>query len=347
MEFLTLLQFKFTAPLHIANVRADYDRSESILHSDALYSAIIQAWSVLGIEHPILTGNEPNPNIDFTLSSLFPYYQETADSRPILFFPKPKGALQAEGYEGHKKVKKVKFIEQDSFLTLLRGENLNLAHIKGSYYLGEQFKQEFDDDFVTSNVVPRVTVPRYEEADEKGNPKTTDIFYMERIYFKYHSGLFCLAQFDSEVIRQKVSAALHYLQDTGIGSDRNVGNGFFKLYVQPYKAFESLPAADYATNLSLFCPSNQETLENILADENCNYELLKRGGWITENNYLRYRKNSVYMFSEGSIFKTTATAQGKTVDLLPNLDELKNMHRIYRVGKSLFVPISAKSLNKI
>ena len=76
MDSLTLFRFRFTAPLHIANVRSDFDRSEKTVRSDSLYAAIIQAWSVLGIEHPILSNQNENtiPPLGFTISSLFLYF---------------------------------------------------------------------------------------------------------------------------------------------------------------------------------------------------------------------------------------------------------------------------------
>jgi len=43
-----IIKFTFKTPLHIGTVRADYSISSSLVHSDTLYAAIIQAWSLLG-----------------------------------------------------------------------------------------------------------------------------------------------------------------------------------------------------------------------------------------------------------------------------------------------------------
>ena len=358
MDSLTLFRFRFTAPLHIANVRSDFDRSEKTVRSDSLYAAIIQAWSVLGIEHPILSNQDENaiPPLGFTLSSLFPYFQADETSTPLLFFPKPKGTLQAQSYEGHKDLKKVGYIEQTSFVQLLQQGDLPSApnNYQGIYYLGEKAACFLDQEgkseekFIDTQVVPRVYVPRYGETDGEGKAKTdTDIFYMERVYFKKHSGLFCLAQFDDTDIQNKVLAALHYLQDEGLGSDRHVGNGSFELHYSPFRGFEQLSSngSEYAVNLSLFCPEDSTTLETMLGDndDKCAYEMTKRGGWITDDGYLSYRKNSVYMFNEGSIFKTTNNIQGKVLNLRPKIHGLRLQNLIYRVGQSLFVPICFSS----
>lgn len=348
MGGLDLILFRFTAPLHIGNVRADYDRTEQTLRSDALYSAIIQAWSILGIEHPILDcppDSPAAPDLGFACSSLFPYFRAEKASNPILFFPKPMGALQPKNYKEQKKMKKIRFVDAHSFAHLLQNPDLPSAEdqINDKYYIDKAHNAIFNPDFMQRQIVPRSYVPRYGETDQQGKEVTeTTIFYMERLYFSQYSGLFCLMQFDDDAIKNKVLAALQYLQDAGIGSDRNVGNGIFELSCQNFTAFDQLPdmGHEYATNLSLFCPESNEQLQTMLSGKQCAYSLIKRGGWITEDDYLSYRKNSVYMFGEGSIFSTNAATKGKTVNIRPKLDGVPlPPHPIFRVGRSLFLPI--------
>ena len=164
MGGLDLILFRFTAPLHIGNVRADYDRTEQTLRSDALYSAIIQAWSILGIEHP------------------------------ILFFPKPMGALQPKNYKEQKKMKKIRFVDAHSFAHLLQNPDLPSAEdqINDKYYIDKAQNAIFNPDFMQRQIVPRSYVPRYGETDQQGKEVVeTTIFYMERLYFSQYSGLFC------------------------------------------------------------------------------------------------------------------------------------------------------------
>ncbi len=72
MKNLKIIRLKFTAPLHISNVRGDYDISEKTIHSDTLYSALIEAWSVLSMEK--FVPKSETLTIDFTISTLFPFY---------------------------------------------------------------------------------------------------------------------------------------------------------------------------------------------------------------------------------------------------------------------------------
>ncbi len=362
---LKLIKFRFKTPLHIGTVRADMDTSESTIHSDTLYSSIIMAWSLLGVKHPMLTGENEDgkiPDTGFTLSSLFPFYQKIKETEPILFFPKPIGTLQPEDYETHKKLKQIKYVDIDYFKHLLVNGQINTksidtdAEVHGDYltrnpdiaYMKRQEDKEGKpkkkSDFITCSVSPRVYVPRYQEQDKKGELiDDTTIFYMERIYFTGESGFFCLAEFDNEDTEIKVCQALNFLEDEGLGSDRNTGNGTFEYTIEPFNGFDDIlkQKTEYKTTLSLFCPKNRDTLEHMIgkdAESKSAYELIKRGGWVTASPYLNYRKNSVYMMQVGSVLKTNAVKAGETVDLRPKNTEVN--HPIYRVGKSLFLPIN-------
>jgi CRISPR-associated protein Csm4 len=365
---LTALKFRFTTPLHIGTVRADYDKSEKMIHSDTLYSAIIWAWNVLGMEAeiPKLVEDE-----GFTISSLFPYYQgEKNEKKPIYFFPKPTGTLITDKYKYHKKVKSIRYLDKAAFIESLKGKeflfdttiNEKKGEVKsiltaetttvGNFKLQNGILTNEDlgeETFMESKVYPRVYVPRYGEVDNNGEVKDTEIYYIERLFFKEQSGLYCLAQFDNEVIKQKVIAALRFLADEGLGTDKHVGNGLFELECEDFTDFDDLKIeSNHAVSLSLFCPENKEQLEGMLGEQSA-FDTMKRGGWITEEGYLTYRKKSVYMFTEGSIFKTDDKPKGKTVDLKPENEYLPPekpvTHPIYRVGRSLFLPIKLPQEN--
>lgn len=326
---MKLFRFHFNTPLHLGNARADYDSSENALHSDTLYSAIIHAWSVLGIDIPDYTKQD----LGFTLSSLFPFYQKEKNSECLYFFPKPTGKLLPKDYGKHKDIKKIQYLDQIYFQQCLeQGDILDMEskadNIKGAYF---SQNKDFDASFMQKKVYPRTRISRTGADD-------TEIYYIERIFFTGKSGLFCLFEGSDEVY-QKVKFALEYLQSEGIGTDRHVGNGLFELE-EANVFLASAENSDYCVNLSLFCPENEVQL-NEMIDKNSKWELLKRGGWITQEPFLSYRKNSVYMFKEASIFKMPDDKKGvfslgKTVDLKPDIIENQP---IFRVGKSLFLGI--------
>jgi CRISPR type III-A-associated RAMP protein Csm4 len=96
--------------------------------------------------------------------------------------------------------------------------------------------------------------------------------------------------------------------------------------------------------LSLYIPTEQEV--EMLNLTESKYELVLRGGYMAgsdEEDFKHLRKKSVYAFSVGSIFPTTAKLSGKIVDLKPSWND-ERMHPVYRSGKPFFVPIKVKEL---
>ncbi len=336
---LTLLKFEFKTPLHISNVRSDYGKSEKMFHSDSLYSAIIEAWNILGLTIPDFTEKQ----LEFAVSSLFPYFSQGNENDEIYFFPKPLGSLPIvdQNFEFHKKIKRVQYIDLQNYIGLLANGKMQISNeenIKGEFYTSND---KFDKDFMSSSVYMRNSIPREENRD-------TQLYYVDRIYFHEHCGLFCLATFENDEIRNKVISALKYLQDEGIGTDRHIGNGLFDLkIIDTFDKFDQLQiTSEYFTNLSLFCPENKAQLDAMIEDK-ARYQFKKRGGWITSEPYTTLRKKSVNMFNEGSVFKTEKSSdiliKGKTVDLKPDTSILphhaRNIHSIFRVGRSVFLPI--------
>jgi len=346
----TVIRFQISDSVHLGSHREELDRSDNILHSDTLYSAIIQAWEVLGVEHPVLDyEGEVAPDLGFAISSLFPFFQETTESAPLYFFPVPKAGLPETDPDQYRNVK---WLDAKAFEYYLKNGRINEQQARpcGDYFTDHAgFDQDGRNernarkpvsskkqDFMRSEVQPRAYVPRLHEADTD-----TVIYYIERIFFREQCGLFGLATFDNDEIKAKVLLALDHLQDAGIGTDRNVGHGQFRYATDKFEYFTELPDSDHALNLSLFCPESPEQLADMLASDHCRHDLTKRGGWMTTWPYLSYRKDSVYMFREGGIFKTKQPVAGSTVNLRPDiLDALDDTTPVLRVGKSIFLPVT-------
>lgn len=359
---LYALKLHFTEPIHIGSPRADYDSSQSFIHSDKFYGAIMHSWAALGGKvSELLEDNQSR----FTISSLFPFYQKTENSKPTYFFPKPIKGLtlkkkpanntnEASDSVNRKKLKGIDYLDQDFFIDLLNNSLPDAwkENIKEQQFLTKETLPK--GSFMRSKVYPRVYVPRPGEVDDNGKEvKDTSIYYIERVVFEGASGLFCLIQFDDKETEENVKAALSLLQDEGLGTDRYSGHGLFKWTCDPFTAFDKLQInSPYYLNLSLFCPNSPDQLSKMLEDK-CYYDLVKRGGWITTEPNLSIRKKSIHMFREGSIFKLDNETKnvetfadkpikiaGKMVDLKPcNLPHKKVDHPIYRVGKSFFLPI--------
>ncbi len=327
MTKLTIYKLRFTAPLHLGDERADYDKSLSVYHSDSLYAAITAVLAKVGVPVP------DDGDWGFTVSSLFPYYQKGENDEPVYFLPKIKKQDDFDP-EIRKKVKKIAWLDLDYFNHYIAGKALFSGGVKDEHFKKSYLtSQNIDENFISSGVNPRVTVSRTGKEDARP-------FYMERLYFSHNSGMYFIAVGDK---LETLATALSMLKDEGIGTDRTVGNGFFEW--EKAEIGLDLPASDYAANLSMFIPESKEQLGQMLNAEHVAYDFQKRGGWITDGGLNTFRKNSIYMFNEGSVFKSgqqTLHLKGRLADLKPALDYAHlgiTPHPIWRNGKALFIPV--------
>ncbi len=329
LEF-NIYKLHFTSPLHLGDAREDYGISLRTIASDSIYAALISCLAKMGEVVP------DNGDLGCTISSLFPFYQKDKKTDTVLFFPKPmKQTLPTseKAKEERKKVKKVAWLDAQTFSRALRGEHLfdddvAIDNIQGEYLTDKKI----DKDFIVSQVFPRVMVSR--NGCEDAVP-----FYMDRIMFKDYSGLYFIAEGDTTLLEK----ALSLLQYEGIGTDRNVGNGYFE-----YESFsdniEIPDNADFAISLSSFVPDSNEQLQEMLSSDEVAYDFQRRGGWITTPPHNTLRKNVIYAFTAGSVFKIQSEGvqcRGKVdIDLKPEISwDNKLVHPIWRCGRSLFLPI--------
>ncbi|HAG16174.1 MAG TPA: type III-A CRISPR-associated RAMP protein Csm4 [Bacteroidales bacterium] len=324
----TVYKLHFTTPLHLGDERDDYSISLKTYQSDAMVAALTSCLAKVGQTLP------EHGDLGFSISSLFPFYQENKESKAVYFFPKllKQKLPKLENLSNAKSIKKVAWLDSMYFEKLINGNILfendqEIKHIHGDFLSST----EIDKDFISSQVSPRVTVSRDQSEDAKP-------FYMDRIYFKNYSGLYFLVQNDSKLLE----GAMNILKDEGIGTDRNVGNGFFEFDKDEIEF--DLPESSYATNLSMFCPESEEQLKLMLNSENVAYDFTKRGGWITTSPHNSIRKNTIHMFLPASVFQfeskiSNMEVRGKIVDLNPRLNFAGIEHPIWRSGKSIFIPV--------
>lgn len=321
----------FTTPLHIGDARDDYSISLKTIYSDTMYAALTSCLAKIGKSIP------DKGDLGFTISSLFPFYQKDKDSKAVCFFPKgyKKSEVSNNTVEElitAKDVKKIQWIDTDYFEKRINSnENIytNANSIQGEYLT----KKEIDKDFIHSEISPRVAVSRTNEED--ATP-----FYMDRLYFKGNSGLYFLVQGDTKLL----DIAIDILQHEGIGTDRNIGNGFFTFSKDEIEL--AVPEnSDYMMSLSLFIPESKEQLSGMLSGKKVGYDFVRRGGWVTTSPFNSLRKSAIHAFMHGSVFSFGTTdkihVKGRIVDLKPNLSdtEQKIDHPIWRNGKALFIPV--------
>lgn len=325
---LTVYKLHFTAPLHLGDVRDDYGISHKTIASDTMYAALISCLAKLGKEIPV------DGDLECTISSLFPFYQREKESEAVLFFPKPlKQTLpdSSKVVEERKKVKKVAWLDAQYLSKMLNGDQLfseeTIDKLNGEYLTDEPI----DQGFIVSQVSPRVTVSRNGHED-------ATVFYMDRVEFKDYSGLYFIVDGAPSLLEQ----ALQLLQHEGIGTDRNVGNGFFE-YDKSSVELTIPNDAEFAMSLSMFIPESKDQLQEMLGSDKVAYDFQRRGGWITTPPYNTLRKNVVHAFTAASVFKLRCNGlitKGKVnVDLKPNIINDKRLKHIWRCGRALFLPI--------
>ena len=211
MKEYTAFLLHFTSPLHIGNSREDYGSSMPTLASDGIYAAITATLAHAGITIP------NNGDLGCTVSSLFPFCQLQDGENPLLFFPRPKSvSLPQADFLQAKRIKKVEWLDKSSFETALAGGNpFSNGDVYGKFLTAHG--QCLMEDFMQSAVMQRVSISDISRHDPPSP------FYMDRLLFKGRSGLFFLCEGDTRLVEQ----ALPLLKESGLGSCRSVGNGFF------------------------------------------------------------------------------------------------------------------------
>jgi CRISPR type III-A-associated RAMP protein Csm4 len=325
MAEYNVLKMNFLSPLHLGQgVTESYGRSGRILHSDSLSGALASVYSVQYPEEDVKLFME-----NYKISSAYPFIRES------FFFPKPMVKLPfcttEESLNLTKRIKSLEYFDQNSFETILAGNELilDMKHIAGNgkYYLAS-VSENFISPF-SSEVVQRVSVPRGEGGD--ASP-----FHFERLSFNKDCGFWFFYEVTSEY-RQQFFETMILLGENGIGTDRTVGNGQFTVSLKTIDV--KLPSENQNRLLvSLFCPSEKDTQSYQAA--NSSYLLIKRGGFIAGSSDARHRhlrKKSIHMFLEGSVFN--GNVEGKIENLRPEWKDVK-LHPVWRDGRAFSLPIT-------
>ena len=338
MATFKIYKLHFTAPLHISDQHEDLGNSQKVIQSDTLYAALMSCLAKRGESLP------EDGDLGFTVSSLFPYFQKDKDSTPVYFLPIPMQARQANLSDASmaKKVKKVQWIDSALYSSVLSGDSLfdgtdkYIPYIQEGYLTACELPEDVNGskEFVRSEVSQRVTL------DSRTGEEDAKPFYVDKIVFRHYAGFYFIAEGDTILLEK----ALQILSMEGIGTDRNVGYGFFE-YTADTLSIDLPNSANHQLSLSLFIPESSEQLKALMNSERVAYDFVRRGGWITTYPYTTLRKNAIYGFLPGSVFckdaNTAATVIGKIVDLKPEAD-LGITHHIWRNGKAIMLPINLK-----
>jgi CRISPR-associated protein Csm4 len=306
------------------------EKSDNIIHSDTLFGGIISSYSKLYGDDDL---REIKSDESFVLSSAFPYCKD------ILFFPKPLkkinlSHIQIEDSKLAKQIKSVEFVSLSILVDILKDNTLDIKEnmiFDDSFLISENEVDELKDvkfiikTFSSSrNVLDRIT-------------NLSEIFYIgeTKVNTKQNCGFYFFIKPSKKFSIEKIKSAIELLGDEGLGGDRSVGKGSFK--IKEFNEYElpeiSLVNPTKILLLSLYNPQKSEIENGIL--NGAEYDFTIRSGWLYTSTNISWRKKQLRMFKEGSVLRNIGNITGRIVNVAP--DEFKE-HKIYQNGLAFYLP---------
>ena len=280
------------------------------LHSDTLFGAITYAINELypeKVEDMINAFKEEPP---FILSSTFPFIYNKDEK--IRFYPKlitKSSSKEKADPQDFKDYKKVKFIEEDLFAKMIKGDLCDsdiLMDFKNYNKVKSLLlKDKIDIDIsFGENIIPNNSVNRVTN-------ETEGIFYTTGNEFK-NLGLFFLVEFNDEEYVPLIKAAIRFLRDRGFGRDISNGKGQFDYEIdEEYSLDEAFDLENsnlnYFITLSRFIPSKDD-LSKI--NEYSSYEIGSKRGKSPAGEI----RKQIRFFKEGSIFPNYNKFYGRIME---------------------------------
>jgi CRISPR-associated protein Csm4 len=326
--------------------RRGLEQEESGYHlpSDSLLAALIARWvELLGAPaaNALVDQLEQNPP-PFVLSSAFPRAGE------ICFFPAPLQSPEAltRGGPRPKDLKRVKYVSEAAFRTMLTGAKLNEVFASSKKLHGGQVLAAEADWARLPKVIrdgqpiwsvekrPRVTIDRAAQS--------SNLYFTGRTAFNDQCGLWFGVRWLKEdaALAKTLAQGLADLADAGIGGDRT--SGFGASTIEPRGELE-LPAGDQRpwVSLSRYLPRPDEI--GALHDARSAYTLETIGGWINSPVSKAERRIPVRLLAEGAVLgPLDRLVPGQIVDVQPDYDGKRPLgHAVYRSGLALAVGLEA------
>ncbi|MBA1336539.1 MAG: hypothetical protein HPY66_2974 [Firmicutes bacterium] len=276
--------------------------------------------------------------------------RDTGELKKTLYFlPKPICGISLNNMEGSeiwaaKRIKRIEYISAGAFDRLLASwdedkrnfafDLLGLPTIDVKFgYMKEELHgldvnvEELEGlKFIKQNSRPRVAINR--------NSNKSNVFYYQE-YLEvcraevnsYRIEPFMYFLFDGSLTKE-LKASISLLADEGIGGMRSMGMGYFThIEESDEKQFDNFrDNGRYYVSLSACYPGQEETAGIM------NYELHKKNGYIFSGGRQLFRKRSIRVLKEGSIFNMPVS--GQIIELTP---QGFDKHRIYFCGKSFLI----------
>lgn len=339
MQPALLVRFFPSGPWRIGPDSGARDGVESVLHSDALYSAVTAAMGRLGLLEewlPAVFGSADGPAVRF--SSCYAFQQELLFVLPPLSLWPPLPSLKVRW-------KGARFVPVSVVEDLLAGRALN--------------EESWKVDGASRCLVPADWgAGPFERAVRSGAavdrlsggvaPHRTAC-----LEFRSGAGMWALAAFSDEEKKARwegpVKAAMRLLGDSGLGGRRSCGWGrssevqivdgaLPELVLRPEPIEAPNPEEEPKASpegaywlLSLFSPQPAESVDWSRGS----YVILSRGGRVESDSSNGVLKKQSRMVAEGSVLFAGVPPSGAALDVAPE----GVLHPVYRAGFALALPI--------
>ena len=334
-----VVRFSPTGPWRIGPDSGERDRVETVLHSDALYSAVTAAMAQLGLLEDWLRAafeNPEGPPVRF--SSCYPFQGEVRFVVPPSCLWPPPPSLKIRW-------KSARFVPLKVVEDLLAGRVLD--------------EETWRVDGLSRCLVPtgwncgpfRPAIRSSAAVDRlSGAPVAHKTACLE---FSPEAGMWALAAFSDEEAKARwsepIHACLRLLADSGLGGERASGWGRARrpefeegslpdLILSPEPPHESAaegvpqPASGVAYwLLSLFSPAPTDTVDWACG----HYSLLTRAGRVESPSAPGGLKKLSRMIAEGSVIFSQVAPSGAAHDVAPE----GVPHPVYRAGFALALAI--------
>jgi len=319
MEYL-LVKLKPRSFFHIGEREGWFEGSKIYISSDTIFSALCHCHLLLYNEVDSFIESFCSSEPPFLISSAFPYWDSN------LYFPLPKNQFIRDD-----KLKKIAFVNLKLLLRLLEGEVIADLQEEISLdpeldYLPRLYLQENPKPhlpWIVENI-PRVALNRFT------NHPGENFFFFGQVKYLENAGLFILVHIKKKEWAKKIKALFRLLSEEGLGGDRSSGKGLF--YPLEFQSIEikEIPGANSSYAASVYFPTSSELADLVKSF----YQLELRRGYIYSPANKSYRRRSIRVFTEGSIFPGLNRV-GTLVDITP---EIFKVHRIYRYGLLFSIP---------
>jgi len=322
-----LVKMTFTDFVHFGAAGIGLEGSDHRLHSDSLFSGLINAAALLfpkervdSLLNDFVTGKAP-----FKLSSTFLYRGGT------YYFPKPLALspnLKSAGRFGReygKQLKKLKFLPLHLFVKWQRNDIFQTPDLDSLVTVNREYETGY-----VSALLPRVVLDRSTAASE--------IYHCALVRFTENAGLYCLIELTDTAFENQLFAMFRMLGEQGVGGERTYGYGRFDVdFLTPDEnfapLFEPAPHASHFMTMSLVSPAENElpqVQQSLYA-----YDFTERRGWIfSSTTRENAKRQSLTMLAEGSIFSQPLPGHLRKVT-----PDHWQQHPIYRYGCAFHVPL--------